>query len=130
MTGQLRWFRWWLAVGLFGCGMLLYLSLIPSPPQPEVAHFDKLEHLLAYIVLGAWFAAILPRHHGRVFVGLAVLGGLIELLQGMTDYRSGDALDMVADVVGIVVGILAARAGMMRWVYRFDEHVLPDRNRT
>lgn len=126
MSHPLRLFRWWLTVGLLGCAVLILLCLLPSPPQPQVVYIDKFEHVLAFAALGAWFAAILPRHRLLVFIGLAVLGAVIEWLQSMTGYRTGDWLDLVADMVGIGGGMALARLGMMGWLYRIDDHVFPD----
>lgn len=130
MTRELRFFRLWLGLGLLACAVLAYVCLMPNPPQPDVSHFDKFEHVLAYCVLGAWFAAILPRRYLWVCIGLASLGGAIEVLQSLSGYRSGDVLDMVADIIGIVAGLACARAGLMRWLYHIDKHAFPKRNRT
>lgn len=128
MRQTLRLFPLWLGIGLLGCAALLYASLMPTPPQPDIAYFDKFEHALAYGLLGAWFAAILPRHHGRVFVGLMLLGGAIEVLQSLTVYRDGDVVDMVADIIGIAAGLAVARIGMMRWLNHIDRHAFARRN--
>lgn len=128
---QLRFFRVWLGICLSGCAVLVYACLMPNPPQPQgIAYFDKVEHILAFCVLGAGFGAILQDCHVRVLVGLALLGGVIELLQSLTAYRSGDPLDMVADVAGIIIGLLMARFGMMRWLYYIDQHAFPERNKS
>lgn len=128
MTQQLRFFQLWLGLGLAACAVLIYLCLIPQPPQLNISHIDKFEHGLAFAVLGAWFAAILPRHYLWIFIALAALGGGIEVLQSLTAYRSGDVLDMLADVIGIIVGLACARAGLMRWLYHLDKHAFPNRN--
>lgn len=130
MAPQLSFFRLWLGLGLIACAVLACVCLLPHPPQPDISHFDKFEHALAYCVLGAWFAAILPQRYLRVFIGLALLGAVIEVLQSLSGYRSGDVLDMVADIIGIVAGLACARAGLMRWLYHIDEHAFPERNRT
>ena len=130
MTQELRFFRLWFGLGLLACAGLVYVCLMPQPPQPDIRHFDKFEHALAYCVLGAWFAAILPRRYLRVCIGLPLLGATIEVLQSLTGYRSGDVLDMVANIIGIGVGLACARAGLMRWLYHIDEHAFPERNRT
>ena len=128
MTRELRFPRFWFGLGLLTCAVLVGACLMPHPPQPGIRHFDKFEHALAYCVLGAWFAAILPRRYLRVFISLILLGAAIEVLQGLSGYRSGDALDMVADIIGIVAGLACARAGLMRWLYLVDDHAFPERN--
>lgn len=129
MTGKLRFFRLWLGIGLFGCAVLLYAGLIPSPPQPVAwAYLDKVEHLLAFCVLGAWFGAIFPGRRVWLFIALVLFGGALELLQSLTGYRSAALPDMVADIVGTVMGLLLARAGLMRWLIHIDQHAFPERN--
>lgn len=125
MSRHLRLLRVWLVLGFIGCALLLYACLMPSPPQlVHVPHYDKIVHFLAYLVLGAWFAEILPRRLLWVFAGLVALGILIELLQSLTAYRSADVLDVAADVAGTVLGIGLARIGAMRWLEYIDQYVL------
>lgn len=128
---KLRFFRLWFGLGLVACAVIAYASLIPNPPQPvEIAYFDKIEHFGAYCVLAAWFGAILPDYYLRTFIALTIGGAAIEVLQSLTGYRSGDVLDMVADIAGICVGLLLARCGMMRWLNYVDQHAFPKRKRT
>lgn len=130
MSRRLRFTRLWLGIGLIGCAVLAYASLMPDPPQPSaVPYYDKLAHMLAYGVLGAWFGGVLPSHYGRIFIGLAAYGLVLELVQSLTGYRSGEMLDMAADVAGIIAGLVLARLGMMRWLDYIDGHVFPARNR-
>ena len=125
MSKHLRLLRFWLALGFFGCAVLLYACLMPSPPQVvHVPHYDKIVHFLAYVVLGAWFAEILPRRLLLVFTGLLTLGVGIEWAQSLTAYRSAEVMDVVADVAGTVVGIGLARIGAMRWLEYLDQNVL------
>lgn len=131
MSMRMRWMRVWLALGFVGCGVLLYACLMPHPPQVgSIPHFDKLEHFLAYVVLGAWFAEILSDRRWWVFIGLTVFGLLIEVAQSMTTYRSPNVWDLVADVSGIVAGMTLAWLGAMRWLDYIDRHALPKRNGT
>lgn len=128
---KLRFFRLWFGLGLVACAVIAYASLIPNPPQPvEIAYFDKIEHFGAYCILGAWFGAILPGCYLRIFIALTICGAAIEVLQSMTGYRSGDVLDMVADMAGIGAGFLLAGSGLMRWLNYVDQHAFPKRKRT
>ncbi len=72
------------------------------PPAPDGS--DKLVHLVAFAALAFPLArtgriGLLP-----VFVGASAFGGAIELIQPSFN-RSADIDDLVADVVGVVLGI-------------------------
>ncbi|MAS09168.1 VanZ family protein [Salinisphaera sp.] len=125
-----RMFRVWMTLGFFGCAILFYACLMPSPPTLQVSNFDKIEHFAAFGILGAWFAAVLAPRYLLVFVGLAVFGVVIELVQAATTYRSGDPWDFLADGIGLVAGILFARIGGMDWLRYIDQRVAAARNRT
>jgi VanZ family protein len=90
------------AVVTWGC-------LTPSPPEigfsfPE---FDKLEHLVAYLGMSAWFAAaVTTRRDLRWVVAcFVIMGGLIEIVQGLSGYRDAEWLDWVADCLGVAAGV-------------------------
>ena len=73
------------------------------PPAPDGS--DKVVHLIAFAALSFPLArtgriGLLP-----VFVGASAFGGLIELIQP-TFNRSADMNDWVADILGVVLGIL------------------------
>jgi len=94
-----------------------YLSLTESAQAPSVALNDKLIHGLMYTVLAiSW---ILPlkftitnhqspiTHYAVVLLGTTVFGGLMELLQHFcTLTRSGEWLDLLADFVGALIGVI------------------------
>jgi len=120
--------RLWLGLGFAACGVLFYLCLIPHPPTPDISQADKVEHFLAYTILGAWFGGVLARRYWIVFIGLVIFGALIEVVQAMTTYRSGDPYDLLADTLGVVAGIGLARLGAMRWLRYIDRRVAAKRN--
>lgn len=97
--------RLWLAVGLGLMALIVWGSLTPSPPHIELPlpDFDKLEHFGAYLLLTAWFSAAFPRRCLWVAVFFAVLGGVIEILQGYTG-RDPDRFDWFADCIGVAAG--------------------------
>jgi VanZ family protein len=93
---------------------IFWLSLTPSPPQIDVAAGDKLGHFAAYGALMFWFCRFYPNRRTRLFHGIAfiAMGVGLEVLQGMTGYRTYDVLDMVANSVGVLLG--AGAAALMR----------------
>ena len=82
------------------------LSLIPSNVVPGPLQFwDKAQHALAFCLLTILGGPSYPRHLKMVVVSLLVYGGLIEVAQStLTTTRFGDAIDWVADAIGVAAG--------------------------
>ena len=80
------------------------LSLVPSTTLPSTSIGDKMEHVIAYAVLGLLGAASSERRIMRVILGLAAFGLAIEMLQTFSPGRSPDLLDVAADIAGAGVG--------------------------
>lgn len=91
---------------------IIWLSVMPSPPDPGFEHGDKLEHVVAYGALMFWFCQL----HAAVRVQLALaaafiaLGVGLEFVQGALGYRSYEEADMVANTLGVFAGWALARA--------------------
>ena len=45
-----------------------------------------------------------PKLVSKVYIGLLMYGGGIEVLQRLTGWRSGDLVDWLADGIGILLG--------------------------
>jgi VanZ family protein len=106
-----------LRISLFAiaCAMIAWLSLSPSETLPQgLTFWDKAEHALAYLGLALLGAFAFPGRLGRLAVGLFVGGVGVEILQSTMGLgRQGDALDALANSIGIAAGlslVLAARA--------------------
>ena len=90
-----------------------------------LGHVDKWAHVLTFAFLTVWFAGQYRRgSYWRVAAGLAGFGILIELCQRFVGYRSAEWLDIGADVIGIVIGLLIALAGAGGWSQRFEDWYL------
>lgn len=88
-------------------GFISYKFLTPSQHSGiNIPHLDKLAHAGLFFIL-AWLA-----HRGyqlnatKQLLWLGIYGALIEVLQATTGYRSGDVLDWLADLLGVVILIL------------------------
>ena len=73
------------------------------PPTPDGS--DKLVHLIAFAALAFPLArtgrfGLIP-----IFITSSIFGGLIELIQPYVN-RSADIDDWIADIIGIILGIL------------------------
>ena len=102
------------------------LSLAPSTTLPPVSINDKIEHVVAYALLGILGAVSFECGALRTILGLAAYGLLLELLQAFSPGRSPELADALADIVGACVGygtlitLRRARAGRLaaRAIYR------------
>ena len=104
-------FRRLLRIAFYGTGVLVAaLSLAPGAMLPPASIGDKVEHAIAYAVLGLLGAASSNRGAAPVILGLAAFGAAIEMLQTFSPGRSADVLDLAADIVGAGLGCGAAIA--------------------
>lgn len=90
---------------------VLVLALMPAVPRMPSLGWDKLNHAAAFAALA--FAArfafpSLPRANLWLSLALLSLGGAIELVQALVPSRMADGIDLVADGLGIGVGLLVA----------------------
>jgi hypothetical protein len=108
----------WLAGGAALVGALVVLCLLPADDLPAVGASDFVEHATAYLVLMVWFAGLAARARWLgAASGLLALGASLEWLQGATALgRVSDPVDMVANSLGIALGLALAYAGLGRWM--------------
>jgi VanZ family protein len=83
--------------------VVLVLALMPPRPMPTTG-WDKANHVLAFAVLAVLGCRAYLQRDLRVLAFLLGYGCLIELLQGLTGYRSAEWLDVAADAIGLLVG--------------------------
>lgn len=98
----------WPFWGVFG--LSLFAFFLPGPQLPSGPPVsDKLEHAAIFLVLALTgrYAAYPVR---RLLVGLVGYAVVSEVLQAVLPIRrDGDARDVLADVAGIVLGLLLVR---------------------
>jgi VanZ family protein len=117
MISAARWrLLWWLLGVAYGI-LMLAGGLLPIEQLPYVPLWDKLKHLGAYLFLGFWFGSLLARaRHGLLFIALFAYGALIEVLQGLLPTgRTAEWQDLVANALGIALGLALARTSLGRW---------------
>ncbi|NVK29672.1 MAG: VanZ family protein [Gammaproteobacteria bacterium] len=81
------------------------LSLWPLDELPRVIGSDKLHHLIAYAALSLPVSIAKPRETWLWLMGVIVFGGLIELLQPLSN-RYAEWLDFAANCSGVAMGIV------------------------
>lgn len=125
-TGLRHWWLW-LAVGVAMTLVVVYLSLADVHlPQVPSTIGDKINHLIAYGVLTGWFGQLYLQRQSRIVIAicLALLGVLMEVLQGITSYRFFDLLDACANILGVLIGLLALRFGADKILLQFENRYL------
>ncbi|MBT8086183.1 MAG: VanZ family protein [Woeseia sp.] len=122
-------FRWRVA----GVALLIFVLLCTLLPaiwfrthfRFDTVGIDKVAHMLAFLTLALWFSGQYARESWwRIILGLSIFGVIIEVCQMLTVSRSAEWLDLLADLVGIAVGLLIARAGIGGWSLRLENWLL------
>lgn len=97
-------------VAIFVTLLIGYLSFIKVPRvDVQVPNSDKLGHSFAYLVLSLCWLLTFFKYPKKKFliVSLCVIYGIIiEILQStVTNHRTGDYLDIIANTIGILLGL-------------------------
>ena len=97
----------WVALTLFTLAVITTLSFWPLEKLPSVPGTDKTHHLIAYALL--MFPTALRKPDKWIMFGLLFIAysGVIELLQPYVN-RYGEWLDLAANAMGVVCGLIIA----------------------
>ncbi len=90
---------------------ITWLALSPAPPKAITTGWDKSNHALAFASLAfssVWAVWQRPRQWIWLAAALVGYGIGIEIAQSFLPPREADWHDVVADSVGIALGLLAA----------------------
>ena len=123
---KFRYAKLWLTIGWLLVALIVFLSLWPKPPKPiELKGIDKIFHIIAYMILMLWFANIYPLRSSRLQLGMGffLMGVCLELLQGMTQYRTFSYADMLANGIGIFLALYSAKTRLATYLLRLDTHL-------
>lgn len=84
------------------------MATLPKPPQLPGAPSDKIQHIVAFVVLAGLAAAAYRRASLVVIAaGLSAFGALIEFLQALPMlHRDSDIRDWLADTAASAVVLL------------------------
>jgi VanZ family protein len=107
---------WWV-LGVVLVVIVLVLSVLPNNALPTQGFNDKINHMLAYVAMTGWFCGLVLRARWwRVAVALSLVGIAVEIAQSLMPFgREGDAVDLIANTLGIGIGWLLARFGLADW---------------
>jgi VanZ family protein len=110
----------WLGIGYAMALAIVTLSLLPGKSLPSVPTGDKINHLIGYGALMAWFAQLFPERRLRVALVCLALGAIIEVLQPLVSDRFFEGMDNVANAVGIGIGWCLMYTPLARSIAWFD----------
>lgn len=114
---QVRYPRFWLVGGWLGIATAITVCLVPGSELPTTGLSDKTEHFVCYAALTCYFAGLYPRsRYWVIAAGLVFMGIAIEFAQtAMHLGRVGDVGDVVANTIGVAIGVVLSLAGVGRW---------------
>lgn len=107
-------FKYWFPILLY-CILIFLQSSHPSPDiAPHWPFFDKVLHFFAYALLGALFLRAFNTTRMNHLLKLTILLSILlsslygisdEIHQSFVPYRTADAVDALADILGSAFGV-------------------------
>lgn len=122
----------WVALWLAMIAVVVATCLLPArdlPPTP-FSQFDKIEHFSAYLAMSTYAGMLFARMRPQAIaaIGLIAMGVGLEFAQAkLTDSRSGDAADALANGLGALAGLFVARTPVALWLQRVDRRLASKR---
>ena len=105
-----------LSLAVIATVIIAVLSLTAIPKINfglELKSSDKILHILAYFTLSTvWFLALQKKMSNlysrfTLIFSLVIYGIILEVLQGgITNYRTGDFYDVIANTIGVLLAVL------------------------
>ncbi len=111
----------WMVLGWLLVSGVVFGSVAPGEFLGDRLFDDKIMHGVSYSLLTMWFAGLYTRRR-HVWIGLFafLLGVGMEFAQSSLSYRSFDPEDMVANGVGIGIGLLFSFYYLAGWCRRVE----------
>ena len=118
----------WLVIGYALVGFVIYLSVTSRPPTVDLGFKfqDKIFHALAYFSMMFWFAQIYHIKKQRLIFALlfVALGIAMEGIQSFDPKRYAEFDDIVANSLGVALGILLTKRSLKNLLYHFEKRFL------
>jgi VanZ family protein len=108
---------WWI-VGSLRDATAVAICLVPNDELPRSFSLnDKVSHVIGHALMAGYFTGLVERGGWwKIFVFQLLLGAGIEVAQSaMHVGRQADVTDVLANCVGVGLGLLAGRLGVERW---------------
>ena len=85
--------------------MFMLVELVPK--ENPIKHLDKIQHALVFLTISVAGCLAFKHQTSLIIVGLTIFGAIMEILQAtLTTTRTGDVKDWLADIVGILIGLM------------------------
>lgn len=112
----------WVVCGCLLLAAIVYASLTSSIPVPHKNHADKLLHAGSYLILMLWWLQLYPRLLMRLLLALMfiALGAGIEVLQSYHPLRYFDVADMIANALGVLLGLIMGLYCAGEWLLKVE----------
>ena len=129
---SLRYARRWQVASLTLLLLVLAATLMPAvwfwdDRFKAMSWFDGIDkwfHGVTFLVLSVWFTGLYrKRSYWKIGIGLLLFGLIIEACQRMVSYRTAEWLDVGADAVGIILGLVIGAVGIGGWCLRVEERL-------
>jgi VanZ family protein len=109
---------WWRRLLWLLVLVVCFFAFSPRAPGLDFENADKWQHIAAFAALSA--CAALARPPGpagslRAGAWMGAFGLLIEAVQWFIPNRSADGLDVIADALGIALGLALVALARRRW---------------
>ena len=118
---------WWHLPGALAMALLVYLSLADVGGPQTALPVDKLAHFSYYLLLAFWFGCVYrPRWFWLLALVLLAAGGVLELMQSLTPNRRFEAMDMLANALGIGAGLVLTTRSPGMTLVRVERYVLAE----
>ena len=102
-TLRLMPYFFWTLVAIVGMFMLVELA----PKENGLKYLDKIQHALIFLILSISGYLAFKQKMWAITLGLTIFGAIIEVLQAtLTVTRTGDVYDWLADIAGLLIGIM------------------------
>ena len=101
----------WFATAFLLLGLIIYLSVSRTIVQIPGDDGGRYGHFAAYAALMFMFSRIYATTRWRLTIGatLVLIGAGLEFVQASTGYRTFEYADIVANAIGVALGLLAER---------------------
>ena len=128
----LRYARHWQVASLILLLLVLAATLMPAvwfwdDRFKALSWFDGVDkwfHGVTFLVLSVWFTGLYRRRsYWKIGIGLLLFGLIIEACQRIVSYRTAEWLDVGADAVGIILGLVIGAVGIGGWCLRVEERL-------
>jgi VanZ family protein len=111
---------------VLACIGLLSLAVVSLMPVPDIGGSDKFGHFISYAMLSAYLSLLVEQQKSlwRIVFGLIAYGLFLEFMQSLTDYRSGDLADALANSLGAITGLAFYFSPLRRILRTVDRWLL------